>query len=188
MRSSFSVLVALMALSLAASRGLAQPQRTDLETGARVRLTSPTLRSDQQVVRIVSLTSDTVAFRSDQNPTIRSLALNDISAVEVSLGERRRTGQGAIIGFLAGAAIGGVLGYTIADESCVPTVFGCGEIFSPGESAGVLGLVGGAAGLLVGTTMGWFAKSERWRRLPLNAHPAIVPSRGGFLVSISRPF
>lgn len=185
MRSFSSVFFALTALSVATSSGLAQQQGIQLETGARVRLISPTLQPNQQIVRILSARRDTVVFRSERNPVTRSLALSEISAVEVSLGEQRRTRRGAVIGLLSGAAIGGIAGY-VAYEPC--TGF-C--LFGPSSAesdAAWGGLAGGVVGLLVGTTIGWLSKSEKWQRVQLNTSIGVAPSRGGGAVSVSHAF
>jgi len=185
MRSFPSVCFAIGALCAATSSGLAQQQGFQLETGARVRLTSPTLPPDQEIVRILSAGSDTVVFRSERNPVTRSLALNEISAVEVSLGEQRRTRRGAVIGLLSGAAIGGIAGYATY-EPCTGYCFL--EPASAGSNAAWSGLAGGTMGLLVGTTIGWLSKSEKWQRVQLNTRIGVAPSRGGGVVSISRAF
>lgn len=191
MHSFPSAFLALAALAVATSSVMAQQQGTELATGARVRLTSPTLKN-QQVVRIVSVGSDTVVFRSDATPETRRLALRDISVVETSLGERRRTGRGAVIGLLAGAVIGGIAGYQAHDacDDAFPTALtGCLSPVGAGGSAAILGVVGGAAGLLIGSSIGWLAKSEKWQRVPFNGRSAsVVPSHGGVLVTVSRPF
>ncbi len=190
MRSFSSRFLALAALCVTTSTVRAQQQPNMLEAGARVRLTSPTLESDQRIVRIVSPGTDTLVFQSERNPVTRRLALKDISAVERSLGEKRRTGSGAVIGLLAGAAIGGILGYTAQERTCENAgLTGCLILpASAGQSAALGGIVGGLAGLLVGTTVGWLSKSERWQRVPLNGRPAVAPSPGGVVVSIALPF
>jgi hypothetical protein len=188
MRSCSTAFFALLLLAAAGSRAAGQQSGMQLETGARLRLTSPGLQSDRQIGRIVSLTSDSMMFRSERYPVSRSIARSDIREVEVSIGEKRRTGRGAVIGLLAGSVIGVVVGAQAGDEACVPTIVGCPEIMSTGEAAALFGAIGGAAGLLVGSTVGWLAKSERWKRVPFDARPTISPSRGGVAVSISRAF
>lgn len=186
MRSFSSAFLALAALCAATSNGLAQQQGFQLEPGARVRLISPTLQSDQQIVRILSAGRDTVVFRSERNPVTRSLALNEISAVEVSLGERRRTRRGAVIGLLSGAAIGGIAGY-VAYEPCTGFCLTLGSNSAAGDAA-IGGAVGGVLGLLVGTTIGWLSKSEKWQRVQLNTRVGVATSRSGSAVSVSHAF
>ena len=185
MRSFSSAFLALAALCAATSNGLAQQQGFQLEPGARVRLISPTLQPNQQIVRILSTGNDTVVFRSERNPVTRSLALSEISAVDVSLGEQRRTRRGAVIGLLSGAAIGGIAGYATY-EPCTGICFL--EPASAGSNAAWTGAAGGAMGLLVGTTIGWLSKSEKWQRVQLNTRVGVATSRSGSAVSVSHAF
>ena len=74
---------AICAATLATSRLPAQAP-TALTPGARVRLITPRLESSQQIVRVITATRDSVEFRSDDYPVTRSLAISDLSAIEVA--------------------------------------------------------------------------------------------------------
>src|SRR5687767_2084428 len=174
--STFSwVLIAVAFLPAVGSIATAQ-QPVQLDSGTRVRLTSLRLPADQQIVRIISTANDTVVFRSERYPVTRSLALSEISAVDVSLGQRRRTLRGAGIGLAAGATIGAVAGYATYEPCNGWCFFGPS---SPEGAAAWGGAAGGVLGLVAGTTIGFLMKSEKWQRVQSNTSIAITPTRGG---------
>src|SRR5687767_15287993 len=175
MRSRSSILVGLAFISAVGSNVVAQtPAR--LESGARARLVTPSLPAGQQIVQIEATANDTVVFRSERYPVTRSLALSEISAVDVSLGQRRRTLRGAGIGLAAGATIGAVAGYATYEPCNGWCFFGPS---SPEGAAAWGGAAGGVLGLVAGTTIGFLMKSEKWQRVQSNTSIAITPTRGG---------
>lgn len=184
MRSVLSVLFAFTILSSAPSAAVGQ-QSVDLESGVRARLVSATLPPEQQVVRIVSTTRDTVVFRSERYPVTRSLAVSEISAVDVSLGQRRQTARGAGIGLLSGVVIGAVAGYATFE----PCEGWC--LFGPSTRSGSVALsatAGGLLGLVAGTTIGFLRKTEKWKRVRTNTTIGVSPYRRGGAVAVSRAF
>jgi hypothetical protein len=184
MRSFTRILIAGGILSGVGSSAIAQ-QGVQLDSGARVRLVSPKLPAEQQVVRILSTANDTVVFRSERYPVTRSLALGEISAVDVSIGQRRNTLRGAMIGLAAGASVGAIVGYTTYTPCNGFCVFGPS---SPAGGAGWGGAAGGVMGLLAGTTIGFFMKTEKWRREQTNTSIGVAPARGGSAVTVSHAF
>jgi hypothetical protein len=161
MRSWSPILIALTIVSLSGSSALGQTT-VRLESGARARLVTPTLPADQQIVQIEATANDTIVFRSEKYPVTRSLALSEISAVDVSVGHRRQTARGAMIGLGTGLALGAIAGYA-AYEPCDGFC-----ILGPdtqGQSAAWGGIAGGVLGLVAGTTIGFLTKSEKWQRV-----------------------
>jgi hypothetical protein len=87
-----------------------------------------------------------------------------IAAFETSAGRRGHAGRGALIGFLAGTAAGVAVGaYLDAVEDVPRDSFTGGGIMTL-----LLGVGGGAGGLVFGTLIGASIKSDRWR-------PAEIP-------------
>jgi hypothetical protein len=184
MRSVSLSFIAVAILSATAASASAQ-QAVQLDSGARVRLLSPKLPADQQVVRIVSTANDTVVFQTERHPGTRRLALSEIRAVDVSAGQRRNTLRGAMIGLAAGAGVGAIVSYATY-QPCEGFCFL--EPSSPEEAAGWGGAAGGVIGLLAGTTIGFFMKSEKWRRVQTNTVIGIAPAGRGGVVSVSHAF
>jgi hypothetical protein len=115
-----------------------------------------------------------------------------LTRLEVARGRRSRAAEGAGLGFLTGAAIGGVLGLTACLDAAPSDRFG----FSPHDdyctsgNAG-FGLVGagvfGAAGAALGALVGVSIKADHWHRVP--THPAtaslsVAPVRGGAAMAV----
>jgi hypothetical protein len=184
MRSFSLVFIAVAILAGGGSTAIAQ-QGVQLESGARVRHVSSKLPAEQQVVRIVSTVNDTVVFRPERYPGTRSLSLSEISAVDVSDGQRRNMLRGAMIGLAAGAGVGAIVGYATYEPCEGFCIFGPS---SPEGAAGWGGAAGGVMGLLVGTTIGFFVQSEKWRRVQTNTAVRIGAARGGGVVSLSHSF
>jgi len=97
-------------------------------------------------------------------------------------GTHRRTGRGIGIGFLVGAAIGGVVGITRQ-----PT----GGFLDPGRGgrAVAAAVLLGVPGMVIGGMVGHATKVDVWRRVDLPpVRVGIVPSSGGVLLSASFAF
>ena len=184
MRSRSSILVGLAFVSAVGSNVVAQtPAR--LESGARARLVTPSLPAGQQIVQIEATANDTIVFRSENYPVNRSLALSEISAVDVSVGRRRQTARGALIGLGSGIALGAISGYVTFEPCegwCIlgPTTRG-GSVAWGATAGGVLGLV-------AGTTIGFFTKSEKWQRVHTRTTVGVSPARGGGQLAVSHSF
>jgi hypothetical protein len=184
MRPRSSILVGLTIVSLSGSSVVAQtPAR--LESGARARIVTPTLPAEQQIVQIEAAANDTIVFRSEKYPVTRSLALSEISALDVSVGHRRQTARGAIIGLGTGIALGAIAGYATYE----PCEGFC--ILGPqtqGQGAAWGGIAGGVLGLVAGTTIGFLTKSEKWQRVHTRTTVGVSPVRGGRQLAVSHSF
>ena len=179
-----SILIALAVVVSSGSSVVAQtPVR--LESGARVRLVAPAIPVGEQIVRIEGTANDTLVFRSEGYPVTRSLALSEISSVDVSLGQRRRTARGALMGLGTGVLVGAVVGY-MTFEPCEG--FCMFEPTTAGGNAAWVGLGGGLLGLVAGTTVGFLTKSERWQRVHTRTTVGISPAAGGGVIAVSRRF
>jgi hypothetical protein len=184
MRSRSSILIAVAVLVASGSGAVAQAP-AGLENGARVRLVAPAIPVGEQIVRIEKTANDTLVFRSERNPVTRSVALSEITSVDVSLGQRRRTARGALIGLGTGVLAGAIAGYATFE----PCEGWC--MFAPttaGGSAAWGGLGGGLLGLVAGTTIGFLTKSERWQRVHTRTTVGVSPATGGGMIAVSHRF
>lgn len=160
-------------------------QEMGLAEGARVRLVSSTLPTDHQLARIISASNDTIVFRSDAYPVTRSLALRDIDSIEVSTGNHRRTGRGALIGIGIGIAGGAALGaatFSPCKGFCVVPETRGGAM---GAGAAFFGTLGGLTGALIGA----MHTQEDWK--PLILRPTLAVGAAGqhtFGIQASRTF
>jgi hypothetical protein len=173
------------AIVLTAGSDIAAQESVRLETGARARLVAPSIPEGEQIVRIEGTANDTLVFRSERYPVTRSLALREISSVDVSVGQRRRTARGALIGLGTGVLVGAVAGYATFEPCEGFCMF---EPTSAGGNAAWVGLGGGLLGLVAGTTIGFVMKSEKWQRVHTRTTVGVSPARGGGQVAVSHSF
>ncbi len=75
-----------------------------LGAGTRVKLVTPALEAAQQTGTVVAATRDTITFRSDGYPVTRSLAVADLTAIQISGGKETHRGRDALYGLAIGEA------------------------------------------------------------------------------------
>jgi hypothetical protein len=149
--------------------GLAQMAARDpqVDVGSRVRVAAPVFGTKaKQVGTVVSVATDTVVLRLGATIPGRSLAISDITSLEVARGKHTRKAQGALLGTLLGAGVGGILGYALYEEpQCSNEGFGCFSFTigptSKGSNTVVSAVAGGLVGALVGTLVGQRA-TDTW--------------------------
>ena len=184
MYSLSSIALAVGILSVSGTAIYAQ-ESIQLEPGARVRLVTSALPEDQRVVRIVSTGRDTISFRSERAPITRTVAVRDITAIEVSTGKRRHTLRGAMIGLAAGAGVGAVIGYATYEECEGWCMFAPS---SPSGSAALNATAGGLIGLVTGTAIGFLTRTEKWQRLQPTPRISVNHLSQGTSVALSYSF
>ncbi len=92
-----------------------------------------------------------------------------------------------LIGFGAGALIGGLAG-GVAEDDCSDQTY-CITPFDTGEAAALGAVAFGAVGLLAGVIVGTFDRTDRWEPRELPFKVAVNPSMsGGVTLKISRAF
>jgi hypothetical protein len=140
---------------------MAAPEDPRVDAGSRVRIAAPVFGTKaKQVGTVVSVAPDTVVLRLGATIPGRSLAISDITSLEVARGKHTRKAQGALWGTLIGAGVGGILGYALYKEpQCSnDAFFGCINFTvgptSKGSNAMVSAVAGGLVGALVGTLVG----------------------------------
>ena len=167
-----------LALADGTTRVRAQDTLT-LTPGARVRISAPDLLGPEALIgNVLALRGDTlVVHKADASGAGLRLPLARVERLEVSRGGRSR-GTTAAIGFLVGAAVGGLYG-AAGHPGLAHT-----DIPEEGETAiyaGVAGLFGAAIGAALG--------GERWEHVPLSRRVSIAPHwPGGLAISARLAF
>jgi hypothetical protein len=139
-------------------------QRTDprLYVGARVRVTS--VDADNISGKLVASRAESLYVEPQAGVAPRPVALSSVRRLWVSQGQmRRRILPGTALGAVAGGALLAAIA-AAGDNGCAnrPPLYDCMTLApDPGEYFAV----GALAGALVGGTIGFFRRSERWERI-----------------------
>ena len=172
------LIAALLLLVLArpdALMGQAAAPAASLRSGARVRIAR--IAEKPLVATVVARVGDTLVVRAPGLAMPLAVPLAEISQLDVSTGRHRNVGKGALIGIVAGGAVGAGLG-AATYQPCTSTEFmGC--LLAPsdrGEAVTVGGVVGGVLGLVVGSLIG-AARQDTWKRVPLDGSRVAVSVR-----------
>jgi hypothetical protein len=159
-------------ISPAKAQSTAAPQDPPLEAGARIRVKQsaawanvPTGTTRIGTLRALTRDSLTVAWPGGRATT---LPLSTVARLEASQGKQHYVGRGLLIGLLAGAGAGAIIGAASYDETA------CGENacfidFGRGFYALAGTAVGGGIGLVAGGIVGATGRREVWRRVRLDA-------------------
>jgi hypothetical protein len=180
--------LALMVLATALlAPVVADAQTPAVVAGTRVRVTAPSIDLRRHVTTIVDVRGDSIVFGVSNNS--RSVALSDLTALEVSAGKHRRVLRSAGLGLGIGAIVGAVVGAATYEE-CVPTEFlGCLAPESRAQSVAIGGVVLGGVGLLTGAVVGVLRRTDRWVSIDMPLRASIKPTAsGGMSLTISRAF
>lgn len=163
----------------------ADAQSPALAPGARVRVTSPHDGLKKHVTTVLELRGDSMAVSGRSGS--RVIALDNVTALEVSAGTRNQVVRDGLLGLGVGALLGTAL-MSSAREDCTPDNFDC---FGPGtDEQWIAGgaAVFGAAGLITGAIIGAFHRTDRWERQH-TVRAVITPAAtGGMRLGISSRF
>jgi len=160
------VSLAVLPLAPLAAQSTAPP----VPPGARVRVRVDSPPPPRTVIGTVrTIDADTLALAPSGGGAVERVPLTAIDRLEVSRG-RGVVASHVLIGALAGAAVGGLLGG--AGSSC-----GGDQWCSLFRGLAVTG--GVALGGLVGAGVGALIKGEKWRTVPLEPRASAVPLPGG---------
>jgi hypothetical protein len=143
--------------------------------GSRVRAESP--EAGGRIKGLVMAVDDHVlTLRQDTGQMVR-LRIEALTALELSLGRKRRAWQGLLIG----AGLGLAWGFT---EPVDPDTCGPGRFCSRGGALAYGGLGMG----FFGAGMGALKKTERWNSVQLSPAPPQASGRRGGGISVSLRF
>jgi hypothetical protein len=185
MRNAMSGRFVCSLAALAAVVGAApiQAQSVSLEPGVRARVFTPSVDTGGLAGTVVLLVRDTLIFRPDRRSDTLTVALSELSRLELSKGKHTHALKGCGIGLLLGAAGGAIAGHTTTSTK--------DWFLTPNEAAAVGGGILGVAGALVGATIGsHFGVTESWAQVPIpsRSRVSIVPRDGAMALSYSFVF
>jgi hypothetical protein len=151
----------------ATTKGQSAPiEALSLQAGARARIFGPTTYPNYELITVASVSPDSLRYGLNPKLATKSLAWQQISKMDASIGSHRNTGRGAGIGLLVGAIVGAMLGSNAA-----------GNEFRTAERV-LQGVLGGALGGLGGAVLGSAWRSENWMPVTL-PRAAVAPSPTG---------
>lgn len=158
------VMLALLAASAGAQKVTLPP---DVQPGARVRATTPGAGS--VTGRVVAMDDDSLQVVRDHSADTVRVATSQLSALDLSVGQHKRRWAGAGLGFLAGMAIGAVVGgLSYHKSNCTELFCDLGAQYDVFAGAVLLGGAGTIAGAIIGA-----GSAEDWR-------PVVLGSRTTF--------
>ncbi len=152
---------------------VSEAQFTGLEKGDKIRITAPEQLRGRKTGVVTIITPDSLQFMHRDSTFNVSLA--SLSRLEVSTGQKRSAGRGALIG---AGSLGLTLGLIMmsTDESCSSEEGWCIDLFSRSDSF-KLGLVSGALlGGASGAIIGHFIIRDRWKKVELEPHTIVLHS------------
>jgi hypothetical protein len=155
-------LATALAFTVLPSLALSQSRTIDalsLQAGARARIFGPWTDAEYELITVASARPDSLRYSLDRGLDTKSIAWQQISKMDASMGSHRNIGRGAVIGLLVGALGGAMLGSNAPGNE-----FKTINRIVQGIWAGTLGGLGGA---LLGSA--W--RSENWMPVTLPGTP-----------------
>ncbi len=142
-------------------------EQSPVESGARIRVTAPSVFSDRIVGTVVSWESEQLVLDTDSPSRLRgtlTLAIDSIIKLEISRGKKSKVAVGAGIGLL----FGGISGYL----ACGPVVTCDKRVLL----AAVFAVPGAALGAIVGAAV----SPTIWEEIPVSQlRVSFGPQRDG---------
>ena len=141
----------------------------------RVRVWSPSHALVGRPAALLAAGGDSITIAVEGQPAPVLLPRSAVTKIQLSRGDKRNAGRGAVYGLVAGALLGLVAyGPSNAGECCSAPVF-----------AGINGAIGSSVGGLVGA----FSKTERWNDVPIDqlrvGSPARLSHRPGISIAVT---
>ena len=175
MRPACRIIALIMLLPL-----FAQAQDGPVAAGTRVRVTAPNFGLEKRVATVTATRADSIviSFKGAQ----RTIALRDVSSLEVSAGKRMRVVPYALLGLGVGAIGGFALGYASYDGGSFLSN-------SPSDEGTWVGATLGVVGLFTGAIAGVFHRGDHWvtTQPPVRAAMGVTGS-GRISVGLTRAF
>ena len=152
--------IVLLVTGTAAAGAQGAPRIT---AGLRVRITHTDAAEPSPIIgTVLQRDADSLVLRVAGSERRVAVAYPQLSGLALSRGMKSRTAKGAGIGFLVGAAVGGILGATASSDGGCCMGGGGPNMILAAVGSGVLGI----GGLVVGSVIGAHHPIERWESLP----------------------
>jgi hypothetical protein len=164
-RWSFTLILPLVVIAVGAQSAGGQ-----VDSGARVRVTTDSLGQQRLVGTLLSADSDSLRLRSARDHQPVAVSTASVVRLEQSHGRRTRSGHGAAVGALVGGGAGLLLGLIASGENDSWFEIGPGEI----AAASVFLAAGGA---LIGVLIGAASHTERWEPVPVPGSAKLEAAR-----------
>ena len=177
MRCRFTHVPIVLAFALCIVPHDMRAQVSEIQPGARVRITAPGIVAGRYASTVLTRTADTIRVGGpDKSPL--DIPISRITSLEVSRGDSRALGAGR--GVLWGGGIGLAMGIILAaaDESSSPDYNGLG--------AGATVAYTTLSGVIYGAVIGAIVGRERWEsfdipvRTSFRVHPGRLGAAFGF--------
>jgi hypothetical protein len=189
-----TIALALLAVSsISAGTRLGAQSTAPVAVGERVRITTPSQRGGYRYVgSVIGVQGDSVLLKTRDLAGPRSVAISDITALDISLGERGNTRRGLLYGSVIGAGLGAALAAaTSKTPECAGATWFCGDA-APNRTGDAVagGILGALTGVIVGGLWGATHPSEHWVRRSLGngARVGIAPMGRGLGVTLAARF
>ena len=143
-----------------------------VKVGDRVRVTAPHEDIFRDIGTLARIDADTLVVGA------RAIAVEWVTRLEVSRGQKSRVGRGAVVGGLIGGAIGlGLAIAWVANDCEFADTSGCGsEVGIIAAGAAIVGLPGAGIGAAIGAVQ----RTDRWEEVPLDRlRVSFAPQRDG---------
>jgi hypothetical protein len=163
----------LMAPALSTAQVAAPTPDWPLTPGLRVRILSPVLGDRPQTGNVVSATSDTLVFLPAKQSASTAVSTPNIARVDVARGTHAHKLQGALLGLLAGAGAGLIIGSaTYKPPKCNPDVW-CMDMFGEAGNTVAGAVLGGLLGTITGLFIG-SRETDNWVQVTVPSAGAVV--------------
>lgn len=163
MRSTHSLCATLLLITTGVLVAPASAQDPVVPTGARIRVTAPTIFSGRFTGTVVGRSAETWSVQVENADSVVVIPRSAITGLEVSRGTGNRTGRGALVGLV----VGFIGGWLYEDSQPNKDI----------DTRPVMGLLVAVPTTLVGAWVGSTLTVDRWEVVPgLGIRPG--PSAG----------
>ncbi len=160
----FSI-ISLAVLALTPLTSTTAQEQSPVESGARIRVTAPSVFSDRNVGTVVSWESGQLVL--DALRGTLTFPIDSIIKLEISRGKKSYVEEGALIGLL----VGGISGY-----------LGCGRVIKPCDKRALAAAILAVPGVVLGAIVGAGASPTIWEEVPASQlRVSFGPQRDGKL-------
>ena len=170
MRFPIAAAIVAMAIPGAAVSQNTSVDASALQIGARARILESPRDRRYTLIIVGSESRDSLRFNVFGSSDTKSLAWQQLSKMDASIGSHRNVARGLGLGFLVGALGGAILGAVSS---------GGAQDFGPGGLAALLGAMGGVLGAAGGAAIGYEWRTETW--VPVNLPRGPLASDSGLI-------